>query len=349
MPSAPFVSLSDLLDRLVAGALDPLARLIDPSRRTNLLFLAVAACMALLVRAVRGRARGSAWRFLFPARIWLHRSALLDYRLLFASSVLHATLLWPLALSEVAVTSGVLAWLSSWIGPPEPSALDPAWITALMSVAVFVADDFARFAFHRAAHRIPALWELHKLHHSARVMTPVTLLRSHPLETMLLRVGTRLSTGVTLGAFLWVFPGHVTIWQIGGAYGLGYLWGLLGSNLRHSHVWLSYGPLLEHVFISPAQHQIHHGDRPEQHHRNYGSALAIWDWLTGSLVVTTSLRPALRFGLPPDEKNHDDTVTSALLDPLLAGLRTLRRPGAETTDAGPRRPPDPHPSRLARS
>ena len=30
-----------------------------------------------------------------------------------------------------------------------------------------------------------------------------------------------------------------------------------GAHLRHSHIWLSYGPHLEGMFVSPAMHQIH--------------------------------------------------------------------------------------------
>src|SRR5690606_39715058 len=36
------------------------------------------------------------------------------------------------------------------------------------------------------------------------------------------------------------------------------LFHLLGSNLRHSHIWWSFGPTLSRILISPAQHQIHH-------------------------------------------------------------------------------------------
>src|ERR1039458_8498353 len=31
-------------------------------------------------------------------------------------------------------------------------------------------------------HAIPALWEFHKVHHSAEVLTPLTEMRTHPVE-----------------------------------------------------------------------------------------------------------------------------------------------------------------------
>jgi sterol desaturase/sphingolipid hydroxylase (fatty acid hydroxylase superfamily) len=314
----------DLVRRVLEGLLDPLRAPFDLTRRTCLLYLGGAAMLAALVWWARGGRLRGLWGYLFPRRIWLHRSALLDYRLLFARAVLRNALLWPLAFSEVAVALAVASKCSALLAPPAPPTLGDAWVMALLSVCVFVAEDFARFLVHRAAHRVPALWELHKVHHSAEVMTPLTVGRAHPIESVVMRAGAQLAVGTTLGVFLWLFPGRVHAWELGGVYGLSVLWTFLGANLRHSHVWLSYGPRLEHVFISPAQHQIHHADRPEQCHSNYGSALALWDWAFGSLVVTTATRPPLRFGLPPGERNHDDTVASALFDPLWAALRTLR-------------------------
>jgi sterol desaturase/sphingolipid hydroxylase (fatty acid hydroxylase superfamily) len=32
-------------------------------------------------------------------------------------------------------------------------------------------------------HRIPVLWEFHKVHHSAEVLTPISLYRAHPVDT----------------------------------------------------------------------------------------------------------------------------------------------------------------------
>jgi sterol desaturase/sphingolipid hydroxylase (fatty acid hydroxylase superfamily) len=189
-------------------------------------------------------------------------------------------------------------------------------------VAAFLAEDFARYVVHRLAHRVPFLWELHKVHHSAEVMTPLTVYRTHPIESVLMRGGAQLALGLVAGLFSWVFPGKVRAFEIMGVYGLNFLWNLLGTNLRHSHVWLSWGPRLERVFISPAQHQIHHSDQLHHYDSNFGSALALWDLAFGTLYVTRG-RERLRFGLPPDVRNHGDSVGSALLAPLVAAARPV--------------------------
>jgi sterol desaturase/sphingolipid hydroxylase (fatty acid hydroxylase superfamily) len=140
-----------------------------------------------------------------------------------------------------------------------------------------------------------------------------------------MRGGAALALAVTAGVFMWAFPGRIKAWEVAGVYGLSFVWNLLGANLRHSHVWLSYGAILEHIFISPAQHQIHHSIRHHHHDTNFGSALAVWDWLGGSLYVTRG-RERLTFGLPRDLRNHDDSVASVLGAPLREAMRQLRAP-----------------------
>ena len=78
------------------------------------------------------------------------------------------------------------------------------------------------------------------------------------------------------------------------AIGLGL--NILSGNLRHSPFWLRYPRWLERWFISPAQHQIHHSIDPRHRDRNFGAALAIWDWMAGSLCVADK-NMELKFGL----------------------------------------------------
>jgi sterol desaturase/sphingolipid hydroxylase (fatty acid hydroxylase superfamily) len=175
------------------------------------------------------------------------------------------------------------------------------------------------------AHRVPLLWELHKVHHSAEVLTPFTVYRTHPIESILMRGGAAVGVGAVAGLMSFCFRGPISGWQILGVDAIGILWNALGANLRHSHVWLSYGRILEHVLISPAQHQIHHSDQRRHFHKNFGSTLAIWDWIGRSLYVTRG-REHLRFGLPPEEQNHRPTVMSAWFAPIAAiGSRRWRR------------------------
>ena len=59
----------------------------------------------------------------------------------------------------------------------------PAWIVlTLATVLQLLAYELAYWSAHYGFHKVPALWEFHKVHHSAEVMTTLTELRQHPVE-----------------------------------------------------------------------------------------------------------------------------------------------------------------------
>jgi sterol desaturase/sphingolipid hydroxylase (fatty acid hydroxylase superfamily) len=303
------------------GALtEPLRWPGEAEKRVFWIYLLGAAALATFVYFAQGR-RGGVLRYVFARRVWLHPSARLDYALLFTKALLRALLLAPLTVSALGVAVAVVGALDRAFGPAATPPIGRFAADAIYTVALFLAWDASRWWLHRLLHRVPFLWEFHKVHHSAEVMTPLTVYRSHPVEDVLFSLRGALVTGVVTGVFHHFFRGQVTAWDVLGVNGIMVAFNAFGANLRHSHVWLSYGPAIEHVFISPAQHQIHHSVEPEHYERNYGSCLAIWDWLGGSLHVTRG-RLRLQFGLRPEDRNHaPDRLGSALLGPIRACLR----------------------------
>ena len=74
-----------------------------------------------------------------------------------------------------------------------------------------------------------------------------------------------------------------------------FIFNILGSNLRHSHVGIRYWKWVEYIFISPGQHQLHHSIDLRHYDKNFGVALAIWDLMFGSLAF--SEKKEHKFGL----------------------------------------------------
>ena len=70
----------------------------------------------------------------------------------------------------------------------------------LYTLVLFVAWDLSRFALHWALHRFETLWQFHQVHHSAEVLTPFTLYRSHPVESLLYGLRGVVVTGVVTAA-----------------------------------------------------------------------------------------------------------------------------------------------------
>lgn len=190
----------------------------------------------------------------------------------------------------------------------------PSWAGVAYSLTLFVVWDFSRFITHWLLHRVPALWALHQVHHSAERLTPLTFYRVHPLESVAYWARGAFSTGAVAGLFYALFGNSIGPLTLLGAPVIGLALNMAYGNLRHSPIWVPFPPWLERWFISPAQHQIHHGVGTD--HLNIGTWLAVWDRLFGTLAL--SEEPPEAFGLA--ERNHEDDLLSAWFDPLRSWL-----------------------------
>jgi sterol desaturase/sphingolipid hydroxylase (fatty acid hydroxylase superfamily) len=319
--------------------LEPLTELLGPHHRVFAPFVLTSLLLAAYAwRRARRRARDggppgpSLLRYLFPRKLLLHRSSRLDIVWLFVRGVTQALLAWPLRISVLGVALVVCGNVRDVVGPtPAPPIAERGALFVAFSIGLFLADDLSRYLVHRLMHRLPALWELHKVHHSAEVLTPLTLYRVHPVESWMNRMRGALSAGLVTGLFMWLFPGKLRAFEVLGIDALGFVWTAFGANLRHSHVWLGFPAWAERWVISPAQHQMHHARSSSIPPGNYGSALALWDRVFGTLLLSEGRRP-MRVGLPRAERNHAPTPLSMLVSPVRASLRVLW-PGVSTSRA----------------
>jgi sterol desaturase/sphingolipid hydroxylase (fatty acid hydroxylase superfamily) len=87
-------------------------------------------------------------------------------------------------LSYQFITNGIISGLVTLFGPVSPSTL-PAYVTrSVITVMFFFAYELGYwFNHHWLSHKVPLLWEFHKVHHNAEVLTPLTNFRVHPVYT----------------------------------------------------------------------------------------------------------------------------------------------------------------------
>lgn len=256
--------------------------LFDLSKRVSFVYLCsgflVAAALLWLRYGKAGLQRSYQY---FSWRIWSHPSALTDYGLWLANRLL-LTLVIPSFLTK----SIWISWLFFFWQEQGMTSLMLGWsdtaVIICFTFCYFLLDDFSRFFVHWCMHKVPLLWTFHQVHHSAKVLTPFTVFRTHPIEGILFFLRSLLVQGVVISIFLVLFPHQVTLLQVFGVLITTFVFNVLGANLRHSGVALSYGNRVEKWFISPAQHQIHHSNSRRHYDRNFGVVLAVWDRLFGT-------------------------------------------------------------------
>jgi sterol desaturase/sphingolipid hydroxylase (fatty acid hydroxylase superfamily) len=290
--------LSDITGALSNGVLK---QIFSAQARSYWAYLICSAIFAIGILAVERRTRVQLPAHLrsFGRASWLSRSAINDYATILLNALLFSLLLDTLF-------PNILSWAQAIAGVLPTLAIKSAWWAPwLLAFCLFVVDDFIRFVGHYLEHRLPFLWELHKVHHSARVLNFLTAERHHPLSLLYFGLLMSVALILTNTVFLAIFAEKISaIYWLGGNI----FWvvsNFLGSSLRHSSVWFSFGPRLERWLISPAQHQIHHSDDPKHFDRNFGGTLAIWDRLFGTLYTTGRKREIITYGLGDETRDYD--------------------------------------------
>ena len=291
---------------------------INPDKRLYWLYLLSSVFLAVAYFYVTKKNT----RVITSSKLWLHPSAKLDYYYFFLSYFLNLFLLVPYIISAKSVAVYVNKFLYAQFDYFENTIFSYEEIVLMYTISIFVFSDFTRYWLHRFLHTIPFLWEFHKVHHSAKVLTPITFYRVHPVENFLFGLRYSLSIGFVTGIFIYLFGAMIDIYMVLGVNIFLFIFSLFGSNLRHSHVAFSYGKYIEKWLLSPKQHQIHHDKK--HFNKNYGGYIAIWDRVFGSLCLSNSVN-ILKFGLRKNQMGEYLSLKDLILRPFINLIKNTRR------------------------
>jgi sterol desaturase/sphingolipid hydroxylase (fatty acid hydroxylase superfamily) len=314
---------------IASRILTPIASLLfSPGSVMSLYSLAFAFTLAFAFLAFRQKRRRGRVRLqavghaILAPQIVFHRSTLADLcYLIFGLLTLGVLLGWAV-FSASAVSDFVDAFLRNHIGAHAPLEA-PAFVLGTgMTVVLFLAYELGFFLDHTLKHRIPALWELHKTHHSAEVLTPLTNFRVHPLDSLILANNLALVIGLIGGLAKYAVGKPVVAIELDGKNILMILYIYLAAQLQHSQFWIPLTGALGRLFMSPAHHQIHHSSDPAHFNRNLGASLAIWDWLFGTLAIPQKEPQRLSFGVAETGRDPH-SITSLVIDPVINALSAL--------------------------
>ncbi len=261
--------------------------------------------LAAFLAVPRGRARMprlAVWRrALLPNRLWRSASGRADIGW-FAFGMLGYGIFFGWAvLSSHAVAVALAPGIDALFGRARAVAV-PQWVAApMLTIAFFVTYDFAYWLDHYLSHKLPLLWQFHRVHHGAQSLSLLTNFRVHPVDTIVFATITALVLGLaeTLAGRLIGPSAHPL--TVGGTNALVMLSAVGLTHLQHSHLWITFGPRWGRWLLGPAHHQVHHSADRRHYDRNFGNVLTLWDRMFGTFYMPASTRERLTFGLGAEE------------------------------------------------
>jgi sterol desaturase/sphingolipid hydroxylase (fatty acid hydroxylase superfamily) len=245
-----------------------------------------------------------------------------DVKLFVLSVVFMPAVVGGLVISTMTVSTAVNAALTNAFGAMTPVACCDLTVKVVSTLVLFLAYEIGYWVDHYLKHRVPFLWELHKLHHTADVLTPLTNFRNHPIDSIVFGYMLAAFIGAASGALAWFFGRETEMFSVDGKNILFicFLWTI--GHLQHSEFWIPFRGVWGRLILSPAHHQIHHSDDPQHFNRNLGSVLAIWDWMAGTLEIPTEKNPRLSYGVNEDGVAHHSSA-GMLLTPAVKSATAL--------------------------
>lgn len=268
--------------------------------------------------------------YILNPEVIFHKSTRQDLLFFVVNAVVYAGIA-----SQFLFTTQGMAWVSHSLlegigGSLEAPVMTTATSLLIYTIASVLLIDLAVYITHRLQHKTPILWHFHSVHHSAEVMTPLTLFRMHPVDLIFTGLTVAAFTGICYGGLFYLTgeaPQQITVLGLNIIVMLFYVF---GYNLRHSHIWVAYPQWVSHIFVSPAQHQIHHSSDPKHFDKNMGLIFAFWDGLFGTLYVPKHYEK-LTYGLSRDNPNPFNSIADIYLKPFGWARETIAQWAAGRT------------------
>jgi sterol desaturase/sphingolipid hydroxylase (fatty acid hydroxylase superfamily) len=167
---------------------------------------------------------------------------------------------------------------------------------------MFIIADFLQWNIHRLLHRVPFLWEFHKVHHSVKEMGFAAQFRFHFLETIVYKSLQYIPLGMIGFGIQEFFIVHMLAVFIG--------------HLNHANINWDYG-VFRYLINNPKMHLWHHAKELPDSHRygvNFGISLSIWDYLFKTAHVPYH-KANLELGFEKDE-NYPTGFIDQVIEPF---------------------------------
>jgi sterol desaturase/sphingolipid hydroxylase (fatty acid hydroxylase superfamily) len=291
--STLFQQLSQLIHASTKSFVFLFFPFIDPTNRLYWFHSIGSLCLFLgfyYFRQARqsGFSLTKAMAYCFPLSLYNSPSAILDYQCYVINGLFKilVSLTSFFSLSEIT-SAGVSQFMMNLLGRSGIEVELTFSLKLLFTLLAVLVLDFSAFYSHYLLHKVPFLWEFHKVHHAAEGLTPITGFRDHPVDVAFKQTLRAAFFGVFLGISSYIINDKIVPITAGGLIISTFLFRFI-INLRHSHVWITFSWPLSHIFCSPAMHQIHHSKDPAHIDKNFALIFSVWDYLFQTLYIPRS-------------------------------------------------------------
>ncbi len=188
-------------------------------------------------------------------------------------------------------------------------------LAAQVALACVVAELFDYWG-HRLMHRVPALWRLHAVHHSAPRVYWLNATRTHPGELLV-----RGAFGAVPLAVLGVTEPVLAYWM---------LLGRVAGLFQHANIDFALGPW-SWIFSIGDLHRWHHSRERAEADSNYGNSFIVWDAVFGTRYLPAERETPAQVGIAGMEA-FPTRLPAQLIAPLR--WRAIERESAALVAAG---------------
>ena len=254
-------------------------------------------------------------QYLFNPKIWGHPCVMQDLKFFLVNSFIYYGLITQFIFGTQVISDGVFNYfIESFGAVGEPILEGWAAIAAYTLISVLVID-FGVFLMHYLLHRLPFLWEFHKVHHSADELNLFSQFRMHPVDLLTTTTVVTILQSIAYAGFFYLTGTKPEIYTILSINAVTFLFYICGYNLRHSHIWLNYPVWLSKILVSPAQHHIHHSANTVHWDKNMGLIFSFWDRMFGTLYIPIE-HEKLKYGINNEEQNPFGSISQMYLNPF---------------------------------
>ena len=172
-------------------------------------------------------------------------------------------------------------------------------------ISAIILLDLAIYIQHVATHKIPILWDMHKVHHADRDFDVTTAVRFHPFEIFL-------SMAYKIACVFIIGPSVFAVFA---------LEVLLSASAMFNHsnvkIPIKLDQLLRWFIVTPDMHRVHHSTIHAETDSNYGFFLTIWDRIFGTYIDQPKLgHDGMTIGLAEYQTAQPSNLGWSLLLPL---------------------------------